>query len=278
MTYSLSHDGIYLPIQAITHREEEYPELGFEVLRKMQRDHFWYRGRHRFIHEALKRLALPASLRAIDLGGGCGGWIQFLQSKRDARFSELALGDSSIVALTEAKQALGSDAKLYQIDLMKLGWREEWDVAFLLDVLEHIPNDLEALQEIGKALKPGGKLIVTTPAIDAFWSYNDDFSKHIRRYTKARFRTLAAQSGLVLRDARYFMFLLSPLYLLARSKSVSKLTAEERAELVRKQHEIPAKPLNALLTAIFGLETPLGHIVPFPWGTSILGIFEKPAR
>jgi len=31
---------------------------------------------------------------------------------------------------------------IHQIDLMNLGWRERWDVAFLLDVIEHLPDDV----------------------------------------------------------------------------------------------------------------------------------------
>jgi hypothetical protein len=33
--------------------------------------------------------------------------------------------------------------------------------------------------------------------------------------------------------------------------------------------------VNAILETIFSLETPLGWHVPFPWGSSILGVFEK---
>ncbi len=31
---------------------------------------------------------------------------------------------------------------IHQIDLMNLGWRERWDVAFLLDVIEYLPDDV----------------------------------------------------------------------------------------------------------------------------------------
>ena len=50
----------------------------------------------------------------------------------------------------------------------------------------------------------------------------------------------------------------------------------EKKALVFKQHAIPANPINILLTAIFSAETPVGHWMRFPWGTSILGVFRKP--
>jgi SAM-dependent methyltransferase len=164
----------------------------------------------------------------------------------------------------------------YQSDLMSLVWRDHWDVAFLLDVIEHLPDDLEALRQARAALKPGGLLFVTTPAFQQFWSYNDDLAHHLRRYTRADFARLGKQAGLQLCDARYFMFLLSPRYWLARLGNWSKgMTDAQKQTLMHKAHQVPSAPLNLALTAIFAAETPLGHWLRFPWGTSVLGVFRK---
>ena len=143
-------------------------------------------------------------------------------------------------------------------------------------MIEHLPDDLGALRQASDALKSGGMLFVTTPAFPQFWSYNDDLAHHLRRYRKADFQRLAGDSGLILRDVRYFMFFLSPLYLLSRIKpGFDRLSPEEQKALMRKQHEIPTAPINAVLSAAFMAETPIGHWLPFPWGTSILGVFQK---
>jgi len=277
--FKLSSANIYLPPIPVRHRDEEYDQDGFKVLHHMQKFHFWYRGRHRFLLGALAR-HLPkhtTKLTAIDLGGGVGGWVRYLADNCPALFQTLALADSSLVALSQAELVLPKMAQRYQIDLMQLHMHEEWDIAFLLDVIEHLPDDLRALQQAKEALKPGGLLLVTTPAFPQFWSYNDDLVNHLRRYRRTDFRRLAQQSGLILKDARYFMFLLSPLYLLSRIKpGFDKLSPEAKRALILKQHEIPARPLNAVLSAIFCAETPLGHWLRFPWGTSILGVFQKP--
>ena len=137
-------DGILVPPVPVAHREEEYDHRGFEMLSRMQRDHFWYAGRHRFLLHAVRRhlARRPPSaspLRAIDLGGGCGGWIAYLQRKGALTGAELALADSSEVALNYAAKVLPAGVARYQIDLMNLQWEGRWDAAFLLDVLEHIP-------------------------------------------------------------------------------------------------------------------------------------------
>lgn len=280
MSYYLSPDNVYVPPIPVTHRDEEYDQDGFDSLQKMQEKHFWYRGRHRFLLGSLDR-HLPSTaknLSAIDLGGGVGGWVKYLAQTRSEIFTKLALADSSPVALAFAKDVLPLNSERYQIDLMNLQMENEWDVAFLLDVIEHLPDDKRAMQEAKNALKPGGLLFVATPAFQQFWSYNDDLAQHHRRYRRSDFYRLAQESGLTLLDTRYFMFFLSPLYLLSRIRpGIDKLSIEEKLKIVLKQHQIPATPINSILSKIFEAETPLGHWVNFPWGTSILGVFQKVA-
>jgi 2-polyprenyl-3-methyl-5-hydroxy-6-metoxy-1,4-benzoquinol methylase len=193
-------------------------------------------------------------------------------------FSELALSDSSLRALQLAGPEVGEPVARYQTDLLELGWRDRWDVAFLLDVLEHIPSDREVLQQIVQALKPGGLLFVTTPALKYFWSYNDEMAHHVRRYSKSDFGQLARASGLLLKGSWYFMFLLSPLLLLRRFRRprLEKMTQDEIFDLTKRTHRVPSAPINELLRLVFSLETPAGLRMPFPWGTSILGVFQKP--
>ena len=275
--------GIYQPVIAVQHRNEEYDAGGFDSLRKMQTQHFWYAGRHRFIEYTLKKMLKSTGtqhndrLSMIDLGGGCGGWIHYLMNNPDYSQCELALGDSSIHALQYAADYVGPKAKRYQIDLLQLPWQARWDVVFLLDVMEHIPDDTAALQQAWKILRPGGLLFVATPALKVFWTYNDELAHHVRRYSKKDYAALAEQAGFDLLLSRYFMFLLSPLLYLSRIKSPDhkNMNAEELREFLARTHRVPAAPVNAALKTIFHMETPAGVWMPFPWGTSILGVFQK---
>jgi SAM-dependent methyltransferase len=180
-------------------------------------------------------------------------------------------------ALTLAADVVGPDLKRYQTDLRRPLWRQRWDVAFLLDVLEHIPEDVEVLQAIRESLRPGGLLFVTTPALRWFWNYNDELAHHVRRYSRRDFACLAERCGLRLRFSRYFMFFLSPLLLRWKRPAIETMTAEAIQDHLKRTHRTPAWPVNQVLRAIFSLETPLGVWLPFPWGTSILGVFQKTA-
>jgi 2-polyprenyl-3-methyl-5-hydroxy-6-metoxy-1,4-benzoquinol methylase len=253
---------------------------------KMQGEHFWYRARHRFLLWAVRQsllqfgLAAP-SCSAVDLGGGCGGWLRDLHQHGSLRFAELAVADSSRQALELARGILPTSITQYEIDLLDLRWRERWDVAFLLDVLEHIPDDVAALRQVQRALRPGGLLFITTPALKWFWSWNDEVAGHQRRYSKAGYRRLTAAAGLEICRLRYFMFFLSPAYAMTRllSRRAYEISSDEDAwELMEKTHRVPARPINALLRLVASCETPLGHVLPFPWGTSILAVLRKPGR
>lgn len=266
----------------VAHRNDEYDDHGFDVLLRMQRKHFWYRGRHRFLGAALqaqlaRRNATPATLSAIDLGAGCGGWIEYLLTHTPLRFGELAAADSSPRALQAAAALLAPEVKLFQADLLDLGWQARWDVVFLLDVLEHIPDQVAVLRQVQQSLKPGGLLFLTAPALRGFWSYNDELVHHQRRYARHDLATLAETCGLQLLEARYFMFFLSPLLYLSRlcGPRHRDLSPAQAAALLARTHRVPAAPVNALLHGVFACETPLGLHIPFPWGTSVLGVFRK---
>jgi 2-polyprenyl-3-methyl-5-hydroxy-6-metoxy-1,4-benzoquinol methylase len=275
------HGGIWTRRGGILHRDNEYDVLGFDILIHMQRAHFWYLGRHRFLLSALNEhlplVGRPVDgLRAIDLGGGCGGWLEYLRT-HGPRFEEIALADSSVRALELARTVTGTATHLFQVDLLDLGWRRRWDLVFLLDVLEHLPDPITALQQVRECLTPNGLLFVTVPALMAFWSYNDEIVNHQRRYSKHDLHEAARQSGFTLVKARYFMFLLSPLLVASRLLGPRRVptSRDEIRALLTRTHRVPSRPVNALLGAVFSLETPLGLRLSFPWGTSVLGVFQR---
>lgn len=274
--------GIIIPTRRPHHRDDEYDESGFDVLIQMQREHFWYRGRHKILlnilkEEIAKHPGATTGLRAIDLGGGCGGWLEYLHTHDASMFRELALGDSSMRALTLAEPVVGSFATRYQIDLLDLSWIGEWDVVFLLDVLEHIKDHDEVLRQAYKIVKPGGLVFVTTPALNFFWTYNDQLAHHQRRYSKQDFFALGECTDLEVLRTEYFMFFLSPALLLSRIlfRPPALATPEQLRDHLARTHRIPAKPLNNMLTMALSIEAFMVDFVDFPWGTSILAVFKR---
>lgn len=281
------HDeaGILVPARSPIHRGEDYDEANFDLLLRMQREHFWYRGRHRLILKVLrmelaKRPGFAGDLRAIDFGGGCGGWLEYLHTRQGDSFETLALGDSSLRALSLSGSVVGSYAKRYHVDLLDLPWSEDWDIVFLLDVLEHVEAHGRVLRQIRKSLRPGGLLFVTVPALTRLWTYNDVMAKHYRRYSRTDVEELFLGCGFRLCRADYFMFFLSAaLYMSRALVRISRFaTPEQVRKHLARTHRVPMKPLNMALEAILALESALIDEVRFPWGTSVLAVCERPAK
>jgi len=63
-----------------------------------------------------------------------------------------------------------------------------FDAAVMVNVLEHIPDDVGALRTLHGLLKPGGALAVFVPAIGALYGSLDALVGHVRRYGRGALR------------------------------------------------------------------------------------------
>src|SRR4029077_16474663 len=63
-----------------------------------------------------------------------------------------------------------------------------FDLVTALDVVEHIDDDLGALREMKRVIKPPGLLLLTVPAYRFLWGRQDDINLHKRRYVARELR------------------------------------------------------------------------------------------
>jgi len=117
----------------------------------------------------------------------------------------------------------------------------------VLDVVEHIEDDVAALKGMASLLRPGGKILIAVPAHQWLWSAHDVVNHHHRRYSKASLVKAIAAAGLAPRKLTYFNSLLFPLA--AAARIAGRLTGRDDSD-----DSPPAKPLNALFEKIFRLE------------------------
>lgn len=76
------------------------------------------------------------------------------------------------------------------------GWDDRFSYLFSFEVLEHIEDDVAALTEWVKWLKPGGKATLSVPAHMKLWGASDIFAGHFRRYSKEQVYSLLTEAGL----------------------------------------------------------------------------------
>ncbi len=73
----------------------------------------------------------------------------------------------------------------------------KYDNLYALNVIEHIEDDVLALRNCRKLLRPGGRLVILVPAYQ--WLYNS-FDKHLfhfRRYTRATLAKAFLEAGIL---------------------------------------------------------------------------------
>lgn len=75
--------------------------------------------------------------------------------------------------------------------------------AVMINVLEHIEDDVAALQAVRSRLLPGGGIAIWVPAFQLLYSDFDRDLGHHRRYRKAELRRVAERAGFRITDARY---------------------------------------------------------------------------
>ena len=77
------------------------------------------------------------------------------------------------------------------------------DYAYTLNVLEHIEDDREAIIELYRCLKPGGRLLVYVPAFQVLYSQMDTHVGHFRRYRRKPLKRLLKDTGFEVSTAYY---------------------------------------------------------------------------
>jgi len=179
-------------------------------------------------------------------------------------------GDVDAIEIDEAAAAKASERlgkKVGSAPLPKLDGVEpgSYDMVAVLDVVEHVEDDVAALQAIARALKPGGKILITVPAHQWMWSAHDVVNHHKRRYSKGTLTVALEKAGLTWRKLRWFNSLLFPVAVAARF--AGKLMGKDDSD-----DSPPPKPLNTLFEGIFRLERHMVGRVPLPPGLSLIAL------
>lgn len=81
-----------------------------------------------------------------------------------------------------------------------------FDLVCALDIIEHVHDDIAALEELSRVTKQGGTLVISAPLHPSRWTAFDDFVGHMRRYEPSDLIDKLARLQLVVeRSAVYGM-------------------------------------------------------------------------
>lgn len=225
---------------------------------------WYYRALHARI---LQRLATWAqSEPVLDAGCGTGGLLRRME--RDGVVRHATGVDFSPLACELSRTR--TQARIVEADLTALPFSEgEFGAVVSADVLYHIPDDMGALRELRRVLRPGGVLIVNVPAYRWLWSYHDEAVHSQRRYNRAELRDKLEAAGFELQSITHWNMLLLPLVVFRRKV----LPAPKHGSDV----EAYAPWLNRMLGGVLRFEGILLELCKsLPAGSSLLAVARKP--
>ena len=225
--------------------------------------HWWYRARRDVLRDYIVRYAgLPKDARILEIGCGTGHNLPML-----AGFGTVDAIEIDAASRKLASERLGrpvGEAPLPELPGVERG---AYDMVAVLDVVEHIADDVAALRAMASLLRPGGRILIAVPAHQWMWSAHDVVNHHHRRYSKATLSAAIAHAGLKARKMRWFNSLLFPLA--AAARIAGRITGKDDSD-----DSPPPRPVNAVFEAIFRLERHLVGRVPMTPGVSIVTLAE----
>lgn len=242
---------------------------------RIEDKHWWFVGRRHVLLSILDKYFRNTALfkgqagrqrRILDVGCGTGTMLGYL-----ARYGEAQGIDADEEAVRFCMER--GVHNVQQVTGPMLPFADcTFDLVTLLDVLEHIDDDLGTLRELHRVLRPGGMLLVSVPAYPFLWGAQDEISNHKRRYVARQLRNRLAEAGFRVRKLSYFNTLLFPIIAairLARPYRAGSANLKSDFTMTR-----PGR-LNALLGRLFALEAPIIERVNLPFGVSILALAQR---
>lgn len=160
-----------------------------------------------------EELRLRPGARVLDVGAGFGRHV-YECARRGAHVVAL---DHAADEVTQTRDTLAAMVEAGEIttdqlvgvlrgDACRLPFRDAtFDVVITSEVLEHIQDDVAALAEMVRVLKPGGRFAVTVPAWlpeVVNWKLSDDYHApgavggHVRIYARTELRAKMRSAGL----------------------------------------------------------------------------------
>lgn len=190
-------------------------------------NHWYYRSKANALKMLLKDVEIE---KILDVGAGSGFFSKFLLSVTDAE--------------TAWCVDVGYDAEFDDTqDGKPVHYRRsidtsDADIVLLMDVLEHVDDDIGLLKDYAKKVRKGTFFLISVPAFEWLWSGHDVYLGHKRRYTLTQIEDTAGRAELTVKTGVYYFGAVFPVaaFLRMTEKFFKGLTRPCQSQL--KQHSL----------------------------------------
>jgi len=204
--------------------------------------HWYYKSKS----NAMMRLLSGASPSVIlDIGAGSGFFSKKLLSSTAAK-------EAWCVDISYEQDADDTEAGK-TVHFRRSVDKVNADLVLLMDVLEHVNDDVGLLKDYVNKVPSGAKFLISVPAFQFLWSGHDVFLEHKRRYRLNQMEDVVRQAGLTVKHGAYYFGAVFPIAVAIRM--ASNLLQRGRGK-AQSQLSLHHPFVNGALAAISSAEMP----------------------
>ena len=175
----------------------------------------------------LRHLRGAAPCRVLDIGCGPGALISELAGRGYDAYGV----DGSPTALSLGSHLQRRSPRMILRAMLDEQWKGTFDLLMSFEVIEHLEDDVGAMREWRQYLKPGGKMILSTPAHPDRWNAADEWAGHVRRYERSQLVRAVEAAGFQVESVECYGFPLANVMELLRARAYGKKLATQKAQL-----------------------------------------------
>jgi SAM-dependent methyltransferase len=238
----------------------------YQKMYELEETHWWFVGKRKIILSLLDKLYTPTTnLKIMDAGCGTGAVMNYLE-----RYGSVVGVDTSDEALNFCR--LRGKGRVYKANITQLPFNDgSYDLVTALDIIEHVAEDGQALRELFRVCKKGGRVTITVPAYNFLWSKHDIALEHRRRYRAKELKKKIENVGFKIEFISHTNIFIFPFALIWRI--FGNLL---RSRAIPKSDPLPTPlVINKILIGLYSIESMLLKHFSFPYGVSLVCIAKK---
>jgi hypothetical protein len=225
-------------------------------------EHFWIIRRFQVLNKLVNNIFFKShNVGEIDCGNG------LVQRQFEIAFDKSVDGYDLNVSALKSNISKFSRKFCYDVLSKKSELNNKYDILLMMDVLEHIDNEIDFLSASKLMIADDGVLIINVPAFQNLYSKYDLAVGHIRRYNAKQLIKVVEKCGFECVSYSYWGLPLTPLLWL-RKIIIRNKTPEE---IIQTGMEPGSKLMNWLLLKSSNLEIIPNHF----YGSSLMAVFKK---
>ncbi len=151
---------------------------------------------------------------------------------------------------------------------------DSFDAIVLLNVLEHIENDIDAMNQVYRMLKPGGVAIIELPAGPHLYDQYDKILKHYRRYSMLELVSKLKKSSFSILNKSHIGFFVYPAFTFIKRRNQINSAKEDFSATVKSQINDTSSSL--FFKIAMKIEYFFSHFISYPVGIRCIVSARKP--